>query len=51
MQVNSQVPAREPAMTNIGAKKLNIIAGNKERRKFDDTIGNLTRLMAEKTEC
>jgi len=50
MQVNSQVLAREPDMTNIGAKKLNIIAGNKERRKFDDTIGNLTRLMAEKTD-
>lgn len=42
--------AKEPDMSNIGAKKLNSIARNKERRKFDDTIGNLTRLMAEKTD-
>ena len=50
MQVNSQVLAREPDMSNIGAKKLNSIAGNKERRKFDNTIGNLTRLMAKRTD-
>ena len=50
IQVNSQVLAKEPDMSNIGAKKLNSIARNKERRKFDDTIGNLTRLMAETTQ-
>ena len=50
MQVSSQVLAKEPDITNIGAKKLNSTAKNRERRKFDDTIGNLTRLMAERTD-
>jgi hypothetical protein len=48
MQVSSQVPAREPDTNNIGAKKLNSTANDKERKKFDGTIVNLTRPMAER---
>jgi hypothetical protein len=43
------VLAKDPDIRSMGAKKLNSTARDKERRKFDDTIVNLTRLMAERT--
>jgi hypothetical protein len=49
MQVNNQVLAKDPDIRSMGAKKLNSTARDRERRKFDDTILNLTRLMAERT--
>jgi hypothetical protein len=49
MQVNNQVLAKDPDIRSMGAKKLNSTARDRERRKFDDTIVNLTRLMAERT--
>ncbi len=38
MQVSNQVPASEPDTIEIGAKKLKIVARDRERSKFDDTI-------------
>ena len=49
IQVNNHVLANDPDTKSMGAKKLNSTARDRERRKFDDTIGNLTRLMAERT--
>jgi hypothetical protein len=49
MQVSNQVPAKEPDTNSIGAKKLNSTAKDRERRKFDGTIVNLTCLMADRT--
>jgi hypothetical protein len=38
MQVNNQVLANEPDISNMGAKKLKTTASDRERSNFDDMI-------------